>query len=277
MASITSCGQTTNKTPVLNEDEKRIIVILDTLQNDYYWQTTSDDLLGHLPQNYFSPECIKARREKYPFRAARDDYWQELDSLLDKKLSEDFLISLLNSEHRQELGYLLQRVPEKLFDCQTDNAYAALYHFAMSKIEYYEHYEIIIKLLKNNQYKDEIRNYVLQTEIDETFIDRFFYQYVYILGKETDKQIIEKTIQYAKSKRCTKPFSAYWAARAVIHNYYGVSEKAFENRQTKICDSIMENANDHGKTYTIAQNTYYRIWTKNALRWYYEMQEKINE
>ena len=270
MASTASCAQTTNQTSVLNEHEKRITVILDTLKNDYYWQGVPSDLFGRIPLD----SDYEREREEYPFRADRDNYVQELDSLLNKNLSEDFLINLLNTEHRHELGYFLRVVPEKLFDCQSDKAYAALYRFVVANPE---RYDIIIKLVENNQYKDEIRNYILQTTIDETFISNILYRYLYILGKETDKQILDKIIRYAEAKFHTEPSAAYFAVRAITRGYYKISDEEFENKQTRTYLYKMDELGEIGRGYKRLENNYSRAWTKNVLKWYYEMQKNRNE
>jgi hypothetical protein len=263
MASMTSCGQTTNETPALNEDETRITVILDTLKNDYYWQRVPSDSWGRIPLE----SDYEREREIYPFRAALDNYRQELDTLLDKNLSEDFLINLLNKkeEYRQRLTYFFDQVPDKLLACQSDSACAALYRFWLANPEYAD---IAIELVVKNRYKDKIQNNILQAE-DEIFM-RYHYHF-HIFDKKTQIQFVDRIARYAKNKLDINPELAYYSVRAIVE-YYQMEEEAFENTQTKTYLKKMRKL-DYGKKYVEAQNNYYREWTKNVLR-YYELKKK---
>ena len=269
MASITSFGQTTNNTPALSKYEKRIIVILDTLKNDYYWQPLPSELIDCVLPDFNYEEEL----EKYPFRKARDSYWQELDNLLNKNLSEAFLISLLNKEYKRTLARFFSMIGSKLFACQSDSAYAALCHFIAANPEYYD---IAFKLVENNRYKDELRNCLLQTPVDDKFVE-YLPRYFRIFDKETDKQLLDKILPYIKDKLNTDPFAAALNAIAISSGYYRMKHNEFlDDEETENHRKEMKESGGRGEEFEEARNNYFRTWTNNVLR-YYERQGNINE
>ena len=266
MASMTSCVQTTT----LNEYEERITIILDTLKNDYYWQHIPSDFMGRILPNY----DYNAERKKYSFRVARDNYWQELDSLLEKKLSETFLINLLNEEHKRGLAHYFHKVTDKLFSCQSDSAYAALYHFVAVNPEYYQ---IALELVKNNRHKDEIRNCILQIPADNYNSVGYISSYLRLFDEETDKLILAKVYQYVRDNLDKETMAANWRASVIARYYfpdYDADElhKQFDNWQTKHYRAIMDKCIYTNETFKKAQENWWRTWAENVLR-YYEKQK----
>ena len=267
MASITSFGQTTNEMPILNEYEERISVILDTLKNDYYWQTVPSDLLGHVSPDYYAEE-----REKYPFRTARMNYQRELYCLWKKNLSEAFLISLLNKKQNQAVIIYRNIITDKLFAFQSDSACAAICHFVTENPICYP-IVVRLKLLENERYKENIRNHLLQAKVDINFTKHVFLYY-HVFDEETDKQLLDKMVQCVKYNLDTEPYLAHSGAYAIV-KYYGMEGKAFENKQTRKYWRKMNGRRNHEKAIEANKN-YWREYAKSVLR-YYEMKEKINE
>ena len=269
MASITSFGQTTNEIPILNEYEERISVILDTLKNDYYWQTIPSDLMGRMPPSY-----NYAEEEKYPSRTALFNYQRELHCLWKKNLSEAFLISLLNKKQNQAVMNYRNIITDKLFAFQSDSAYAAICHFVAENPICYP-IAVRLKLLENELYKENIRNYLLQAKVDIDFT-KYVFLYYHVFDEETDKQLLDKMVQCVKYNLDTEPYLAYSGAYAII-KYYGMEgeRETFENKQTRKYWREMNGIRNHEKAIEANKN-YWREYAKSVLR-YYEMQEKINE
>ncbi|WP_103867636.1 hypothetical protein [Aquimarina sp. I32.4] len=256
ITTISSCGQSTNNTMV--EKEKRIILILDTLKNDYFWQNIPSDLLGYVPPNF----DFEAETKKYPFRIERYNYRLELDSLMDKNLSESFLISLLNREYRNQQKYFCYDLTTKLFTYQTDSSYAALYHFFIKNPKYYD---IAVELVKRNKYYNKIREYILELD-NNILVEHYFYLHVF--EEETDKLLLDKIANYVQNKLDSEEFFAAYLKVSALNIYYEIESESFEN--DKIVRKYREEMSKYGngEKFQRARNNYWRTYCEKVLEFY---------
>lgn len=258
LTCITVCGQST--TEYSNTYEKHIMVILDTLKNDYYWQSIPSDLLGHVPPNF----DFEAEAKKYPFRIDRNNYLRKLDSLMDKNLSENLLINLLNRKYKAQQNFYFNSVLEKLFTYQTDRVYEALYIFLIKNPE---QHKIVKELIKNERYKPKVQYLIREASKRQDFA-KHLKNYFHIFDKETDKELVNKFAQHLIKKLDTETFYSFLNVGA-IQMYYNMDDDAVENEQIKTYRKKMTKL-DNGKEFEEARNNYWRAWTQSVLKYHKE-------
>lgn len=260
-----SCSPHSNKTKSpLSKDEEYILVILDTLKNDYYWQMIPIDMMGRIP-------TLEERMNIPPFRMERDKYLKEIDSLLNNNLSEQFLLNLLNNDyiyHKNKVPQIdLYKLVNKLLAFQSDNAYRGLYSYF--KDNYYNKEipfcisYIGIKLIEHNRYKKEIRNNVIENNFESGKTDAFLHRF----DKETDILILDKTVRYIKDCIEKDPYSAYLAKDILVYYYNTEEYDVLEKENVKKLIAEMNRCRS-GKEFEKARNNYWRTCTEYALQYY---------
>lgn len=262
--TIMSCNSQLQKTDY-KETENRIVVLLDTLKNDYYWQMVPTDLMGRIP----TAEDYEYERIKFPYRTERNLYLKELDSLSKKDLTEEFLIFQLNKEHRQELKIRIDKIfIDKLMLFETENANQALYNYLIKNPK--EH-QIAKHLINKYLYTKQLNAFVIECLENHDFID-YIYYYLKLFDNKTDVIILDKVLEVLERDLKTSPYSSYLNS-VIIESYFVLENDYFEKGKVKMAKDNMHIA--PSAEFEDARNFYWSEYSKLVIKYYQENRNSI--
>lgn len=254
----------------MNESEKRFSDILETLKDEYYWQSIPEDFMGIIPQGGYE--------DKYPFRVALRKYQEELKTLLKSgSLSESFLIKICDLKYKKaiELGTVI----DKLFELKSDAAYAKLYSIVISS-EFDQQHNQFGQLINNNvghrlmllnKYKAEITNHLLKTDADGLNAFSYFDNYaqtpnsaIRVFDQKTEQIFVKRVINYMIRNLTSKPYLSYSCVSS-FERYYN---RTFEEDVHK----YFKNA-DNGEPLEKARRRFYTNSSKNVINYYKKLKK----
>ncbi|MDR6969581.1 hypothetical protein J2X31_003614 [Flavobacterium arsenatis] len=230
----------------LSETEKRMETILDSLNQAYLWQPVREDMMSSIPPAGY----IK----KYPHRVKLYAYLNEVDSLSKKDLSQQFLIQIFDTVNFRKLNFY--NLTDKLLTFKTETAYNKLFTiFSDSSTDYQLRRYIGLGLIRNNQFKDQIRQYILTSNLHDTMTFAYLKQF----DEATDKLILKRIVDYMKLNLKETPSKSF-SYVLVLENYY---DKKFEEDLNKYFGK-----NHNGEKLEKARTKFYRKSAENALQYY---------
>jgi hypothetical protein len=199
-----SCMQDTFSQTIKN-NEKHLSAILDTLDNDYYWQDIPEDYWGRIPpEGYW---------KKYPFRVELYKLLDEMKKTLEKPMSADYLLALYDPKHTRKIGRHYNEIADKIISFQSDSICLKLWGTATAKSltdpEYLDKDltdYVVREFVRKGILKDKTKSYILQNKDFEAMYYNF-------IDKEIDILIIDEQIAYLKTEMMKKDLgdSPRWA------------------------------------------------------------------
>lgn len=215
---MTSCkGQENNTTfsQTISENEKQLSAILDTLDNPYYWQTTPLDRMGYVP-----PGAYDNFDKKYPFRTQLRQLLDSIKTVLEKPMSESYLLTLLAPKYTNKLDANYRRIADKLIEFHSDSTNLKLWDIAIAKYETDRKYVyddlrayVIEKFVDKQILKDQTRAYIILNKDFKTHYFGYF-------DKEIDLKVIDAQILYLQTemKKQSLGDASRWAGYLFIEN-----------------------------------------------------------
>ncbi len=179
-------GNTFSQT--IHENEKHLSTILDTLDNQYYWQLTPEDMMGRIPPKHW--------QKKYPFRIKRNELLNEIKITLEKPISLNYLFTLFNTKHKKKISSSYRKIADKIMAFDSKDANLKLWNITANKETYFSYQltlYIVHKFISNNLFKDKTKTYVLSNNY-------FNVHYFGCIDKEVDLKVIDAQINYLKKE-----------------------------------------------------------------------------
>lgn len=195
---MTSCkGQENNTTfsQTISDNEKQLSAILDTLDNPYYWQTTPLDRMGYVP-----PGAYDNFDKKYPFRTQLRQLLDSIKIVIEKPMSESYLLTLLAPKYTHKLDVNYRKIADKLIAFHSDSTNLKLWNIAIAKYETDREYVyddlrayVIWEFVRKGLLKKITKPYILKNKL----LNANYYNY---LDKEIDLLIIDEQIKYLETE-----------------------------------------------------------------------------
>lgn len=226
--------------------EKRIIIILDSLNQKYLWKSVPEDFMSTIPPNGY--------QEKYQHRMNLFDFKKQLDILMKNRLSESFLIKIYDEENIRKLDFY--DLTNRLLAFKSQKAYNKLYSFfKLKSIDKQLRRYIGLKLLEENQFRKEIRQNVLNNNLDYSMT----FAYLNKFDEETDKIILDKIISYMKVNLNQNPYDSY--------DYVFILEKYFNKKFKEDINNYFKGNPPHEE---LMQQRYdfYKKSSENVIKYY---------
>lgn len=168
-----SCNGQENRntfSQTINENEKHLSAILDTLDNEYYWQQIPEDLMGRTPPNGYW--------KKYPFRVKLYELLDDIKVTLAKPMSAEYLLTLYDTKHTRKIGEHYKTIAEKLISFHSDSTNLKLWNIAIAKYETDREYlydnlreYVIWEFVRNKILEDKTRAYIV---LNKDFKTQYF-------------------------------------------------------------------------------------------------------
>ena len=175
-----------NFSQTINENEKQLSVILDSLNNNYYHQSIPEDFMGRTPpQGYW---------KKYPFRVKLYKFFDEVETILKKPLSPDYLLTLYDKKFQRNMSQYYITITDKILKVNSNDSNLKLWNFATIELTdngkftnwQFTNY-VVREFVRLEILKEHTKNYILKN------LD-FNVNYCGHFGKEIDLKIIDAQI-----------------------------------------------------------------------------------
>lgn len=173
----------------LKENEKQLSAILDSLDNEYYWQRIREDMMSSMPP--MSENFDK----KYPFRKELVRLCGEVFLSLKNPMSGNYLLSLFNPKYTRIFSYDYMKVIDKIILLNDDSINLELWNIIMKKSTGLDYVDdqlrkyLVRTFIINAKLKNETRAYIL--EHNDFNVGYFGY-----FEKSIDFKIIDAQIDY---------------------------------------------------------------------------------
>ncbi len=226
--------------------EKKIIIILDSLNQEYLWKSVPEDFMSAIPPAGYE--------KKYPHRMKLFDFQKQLAILMSNELSESFLIRIYDKENISKLDFY--DLTNRLLAFKSQKAYNKLYSFfKLKSIDKQLRRYIGLKLLEDNQFRKEIRQNILSNSLDYSMASSYLNKF----DKETDKLILNRIIAYMKLNLDKNPFNSY--------GYVYTLEKYFNKRFKEDIHNYIKGNPPHEELMK-QRYDFYKKCSENAIKYY---------